>query len=137
MEENKLQEGFTFGKDEKLCSQKVIDKLFKEGSSFVAYPLRVVYLLDKEEEENKQYPNILISVSKRKFKRANKRNRVKRLVREAYRHHKHPLCLFCKEKEVSMNIAFLYLKSELPSYQEIEKSIQKTITVLQEKEANR
>lgn len=134
MEENKSHPSYTFSKAEKLCSQKAIDALFGEGSSFVAYPLRVVYSFTSVEDAEMQYPQILVSVSKRKFKRANKRNRVKRLIREVYRLNKSVYIDVCKEKKMSMNLAFIYLKDELPNFQEIEKSIKKTITVIKEKE---
>lgn len=134
MNENKPDVDVTFGKDEKICSQKIIDKLFREGKSFVAYPLRVVYFTSPKVVVAEQHPNILISVSKRKFKRANKRNRVKRLIREAYRLNKSSLVDFCRQEELSIQLAFLYLKDELPSYQEIEKAVKKTIAVLIAKE---
>lgn len=77
--------------------------------------------------------SVLISVSKRKFKRAVKRNRVKRLIREAYRINSSVLKGLSIQKEVRLIIAFLYLKDELPSYQEIEKSILKAINILSQK----
>lgn len=133
MTDNKSPLRNTFAKNEKLCYQKSIDRLFAQGKSFIAYPLRVIYFVEKESEEAKQFPQILISVSKRKFKRANKRNRVKRLVREAYRMNKALYLELMKKEGLRMDIAFLYLKDELPSYGEIEKSILKTIAVLGEK----
>ncbi|WP_029906276.1 ribonuclease P protein component [Prevotella sp. 10(H)] len=120
----------TFPKEEKLCSTKAIDKLFSSGQSFIAYPLRVVYTVENEPEVNHQLAAILTSVSKKKFKRAVKRNRVKRLIREAYRLNKHELSALLKEKGKRMDIAFLYLKNELPEYTEIEKAILKTVSVL-------
>lgn len=123
----------TFSKEEKLCSQKSIDKLFAKGESFIAYPLRIVYIAESEKKQDKQFASVLINVSKRKFKRAVKRNRVKRLVREAYRLNKTLYLDLLKNKEMRMDIAFLYLKDELPTYQEIEKSIQKAAFLLSEK----
>ncbi|MFV0417309.1 MAG: ribonuclease P protein component [Dysgonomonas sp.] len=123
----------TFPKEEKLCRTKSIDQLFSKGESFIAYPLRVVYLLEDEQDEALQIPSVLINVSKKKFKRAVKRNRVKRLIREAYRLNKTPYTQLLKENGKRMDIAFLYLKSELPTFQEIEKSIHKAVVVLTEK----
>lgn len=123
----------TFPKSEKLCSQKSIDRLFAKGESFIAYPLRVVYFLEDENEESKQLPSVLASVSKKKFKRAVKRNRVKRLIREAYRLNKQPIIDLLKANNMRMDIAFLYLKDELPAYAEIEKSLLKTINQLSER----
>lgn len=123
----------TFSKEEKLCSTKSIESLFAKGDSFIAYPLRVVYQLRDESVEDNQYASVLISVSKKKFKRAVKRNRVKRMIREAYRLNKSLYLDWLKVNNKQMDIAFLYLKSELPTYTEIEKSIQKAIAMLKTK----
>lgn len=133
MAENSTPIRNTFSKSERLCYQKSIDRLFAQGKSFIAYPLRVIYFAEIEPNEANQYPQVLISVSKRKFKRANKRNRVKRLVREAYRLNKSGYLTLLSQKGLRMDIAFLYLKDELPTYGEIEKSISKTLAVLEEK----
>lgn len=123
----------TFPKAEKLCRTKSIDRLFLQGESFIAYPLRVVYLLEDEPDESLRMASVLVNVSKKKFKRAVKRNRVKRLIREAYRLNKTPYVQLLKQNGKRMDIAFLYLKNELPTFQEIEKSIQKAANVLSEK----
>ncbi|MEH6536839.1 MAG: ribonuclease P protein component [Psychroserpens sp.] len=77
---------FSYPKKEKLKSQKLIEKLFSEGKSIAVYPLRVVYL-KTDFEDNVQFKTG-VSVSKRHFKKAVDRNRIKRLLREAYRLHK-------------------------------------------------
>ncbi len=80
----------TFTKAERLCSKKTIDRLFSGGNkSLAAYPVRAVYML--AEPGAQTHVSVLISVSKRHFKRAVKRNRVKRQIREAYRKNKHIL----------------------------------------------
>lgn len=123
----------TFSKKEKLCSDKTIGSLFLSGESFVAYPLRVVYLLHDETDAENQYASVLISVSKKRFKRAVKRNRIKRLVREAYRLNKSHYTDLLKIHNKRIDIAFIYLKNELAEYSEIEKSILKTVTQLKDK----
>lgn len=120
----------TFSKEEKLCSTKSIEALFSGGESFIAYPLRVVYRISSESETENQLASVLISVSKKKFKRAVKRNRVKRLIREAYRLNKIPFISILNKEHIHIDIAFLYLKDELPTYIDIEKSILKTIAIL-------
>ena len=75
---------FSYSKKEKLKSQKLIEQLFSEGKSFSAYPLRMVYLETEFEDETVQFKTG-VSVSKRNFKNAVDRNRIKRLLREAYR----------------------------------------------------
>lgn len=88
----------TLRKSERLDRKKVIEKMFAGGSrSFSVFPLRVVYL---PVEELEAPVSILVSVSKRRFKRAVKRNRVKRQIREAYRMNKHGLLAVLTEKKV-------------------------------------
>jgi len=80
----------TFPKEEHLCRKKLIDELFgKQGSSFGVYPLRIIWL--RSVVPTAAPPQVLISVSKRGFKRAVDRNRLKRLIREAYRCNKYLL----------------------------------------------
>ena len=74
---------FTFNKKEKLKSEKLITQLFAEGQSVASYPLRMVYLKTSFDDDIKVKAGV--SVSKRNFKKAVDRNRIKRLMREAYR----------------------------------------------------
>ena len=104
---------FAFPKEEHLCRKKLIDELFgKQGSSFGIYPLRLVWI--KSEVPTTTPPQVLISVSKRTFKRAVERNRLKRLIREAYRLNKHHLT---EAPHTVASLGILYTgkeKSELP-----------------------
>ncbi len=81
---------FTFPKSERLCSRKRIEALFGSvRTSCSAYPVRMVFTTV---DDGAAAPvQVLMSVSKRHFKRAVKRNRVKRQLREAFRRHKHLL----------------------------------------------
>mgnify|MGYP006071779033 CR=1 FL=1 len=73
----------TLGKLERLKSRKLIEKLYQDGSSVKSFPLRMVYLQTKHTSD---FPaQIGVSVSKRNFKSAVDRNRIKRLLRESYR----------------------------------------------------
>lgn len=72
-----------FNKEERLCSKKSLDLLFKNGSSFLLYPFRITYFFVAEPH---QYPaQIVINVAKKRYKRAVDRNLIKRRTREAYR----------------------------------------------------
>lgn len=124
---------YTFTKEERLCLKKDIDELFTSGQSFISYPLRVVYSVQNDANVDQPKASILISVAKKKLKRAVARNRIKRLVREAYRLNNSPLIEILQPQHRKVNIAFLYLKDSLSTYSEIEKAMLKTMTVLQEK----
>lgn len=115
----------TFQKNERLCSNKIIQRLFDEGQSFVRYPFRITILpIDDEDAAPLQ---ILISVSKKRFKRANKRNWVKRRIREAYRLNKHQALAVLTEKNIKLAVSFVYLPSEVLDYSNIEKSVKKAL----------
>ena len=119
---------YTLSKEERLSWKRYIDLLFEKGQSFVAFPLRVVYL--PLEEEMSAPVSILISVPKKKFKRAVKRNLIKRQVREAYRVRKYDLIDPLAEKNKCMLVAFLYLDKEIHPFADMEKAMAKAIKVL-------
>lgn len=101
----------TLYKAERLSRKKVIEKMFAGGSrSFSLFPLRVVYL---PVEELEAPVSILVSVSKRRFKRAVKRNWVKRRIREAYRLNKQPLLEAVQQNGCRLAVAFIYLSEQL------------------------
>ncbi|MEN9919473.1 MAG: ribonuclease protein component [Bacteroidota bacterium] len=130
----KTKTKYTLNKEERLYAQKRIDALFNSGESFIAYPLRIVYTIrEVNEQDDCCSISILTSVSKRKFKRAVKRNRVKRLIKEAYRLNKNNFCFSTLSTKQSLDIGFLFLKDELPEYAEIEKAMLKTAVVLSQK----
>jgi len=102
----------TLCKAERLNSKNTIEELFSGGAkSFLAYPIRAVFMPVERKEEVSV--SILVSVSKKRFKRAVKRNRVKRQIREAYRINKHALLQLMEAKECGLAIAFIYLDREL------------------------
>ncbi|WP_294746527.1 ribonuclease P protein component [uncultured Prevotella sp.] len=103
----------TFQKEERIISKKLIDELFEGGHShsLAAFPLRVIYL-KKEHQEGQPPVQVLISVSKRHFHHAVDRNRVKRQIREAYRHHKHLLSEGI-EPQQKVAVAFIWLSNQL------------------------
>ena len=113
----------TFKKSERLKSRKTISRLFnREGNSFAKYPLRLVFMEIEESESPIQFT---VSVSKRKFKRAVDRNRVKRQIREAYRLNKAPLFEKLKQSKKKYAWMVIFTGSELPDYQQVEKAMKK------------
>mgnify|MGYP003299864608 CR=1 FL=1 len=125
MEERK----YTLTKSERLCSKTLIERLFAGGnSSFPAFPLRVVYMW-LEPSEGTSDVSILISVPKKRFKHAVKRNQVKRQVREAYRHHKHILldAIQASEQPKKMVLAFIWLDNKIHSTEEVNHRVKKLL----------
>lgn len=126
----------TLGKEERLCGRNAVEELFgKTGSSsMVAFPLRVVYALTEKTNAQEASVKMLVSVPKKHFKRAVKRNRVKRQVREAYRKNKHDLIEAvesCCGK--SMSLAFIWLDDNLHSSKTVEKKVTRLLLRIKER----
>ena len=109
---------FTYSKKEKLCSRKVISRLFENGNSFYSEPFRLLWL--KSEDIN-PFPALTgVSVGKRSFPRAVDRNRIKRLIREAWRINKHQLYSQLEKLNLQIFIMIIYAGNKMPEYREIE-----------------
>ena len=125
--------GRKFPKKERLDSRKQIEMLFGGGGSLsmAAFPVRVVYI--KKERARGDVPvQLLVSVSKRHFKHAVDRNRVKRQIREVYRQNKQLLCDVVPETEQVL-MALVWLADEHYSTQEVEKRVVKLMQRMVEK----
>ncbi len=110
--------------NERLCSQAAIGKLVKEGKAINHYPFRLVFLQVPQRDEIPSSPvQLAISVPKRSFKRAVKRNLLKRRIREAYRINKHLLYRLVETKNISVNLLLVYVSTEIISYSEIERKL--------------
>lgn len=120
MTERSINNLYTLRKSERTCSKIAIDNLFKGGHSrsLSAFPIRVVYLVsDTPQQEQCQ---IMVSVPKKCFKRAVKRNRAKRQIREAYRLNKAIVTEQMKKHESKyLTMAFIWLDAELHDTDEI------------------
>lgn len=107
-----------FPKKEKLKSEILIRSIFEEGKSITSYPLKLIYLEIKDPTRAKIQCGV--TVPKRNFKSAVKRNRIKRLLRESYRLNKEQIF---NNIEGSFAFLFLYLGKEMPQYEEVEKQM--------------
>jgi ribonuclease P protein component len=105
----------TYSKKEKLKSKKLIDQLFTEGQSVSAFPLRLVYLGTTFDDE--VIAKTGVSVSKRHFKTAVARNRIKRLLREAYRLNK---VNFFNNLTTQHAFMILYIGKDMPTFVQVE-----------------
>ena len=118
------EEKFTFTKAERVTGAKRVDAIFASGKSFISYPLRVVYL--QHEQNSLPCCSILITVPKKRIKKAVHRNRIKRLIRESYRLNKQ-LVNEIELGEQSLDIAFVYVKDTGTDYKEIQKGMRKAL----------
>ncbi len=111
-----IQQRATFKKEEKLKSRKLIEVLFKQGSSFSNFPLRVLYFFS---EENISSLQAGFAVSGKHFKKAVDRNRIKRLMREAYRMQKNSLTDNLVGNKKFMAVFFIYTAKEILLYKDV------------------
>ena len=111
---------FTFRKQERMVSLKLIESLFGGGcsQSVAAFPLRAVYMLT-ERQTGDAPVQLLISVPKKRFKHAVDRNRVKRQIREAFRQHKDLLWQNVPEEQCLL-LAFIWLSDGHRPSKEVE-----------------
>lgn len=116
---------FKFGKKEKLKSRKLIGQLFEEGKSISSFPLKLYYLPVAGQDEKFK---TAVSVPKKNFRGAVQRNRIKRLLREAYRLNKH---LIFNNIEGNFAFLILYLGREMPVYNDVEASLKKIFRKLE------
>jgi ribonuclease P protein component len=109
---------FTLGKTERLKSRKLIEQLFNEGKSFSVSPYRVFYLINPIPVTPDKMIDIQfgVGVSGKNIKKAVDRNRVKRLIKEAYRLQKKELGEILKKKNLRLNIFLVYNSKELPDF---------------------
>ncbi|MES2512951.1 MAG: ribonuclease P protein component [Bacteroidota bacterium] len=121
---------FTFTKIERLCSKKAIDVLFATGKSKTQFPFKLIY---KKSEFDSPFPvRAMFVVPKKKHKRANKRNDIKRRMREVYRLNKDTLYEALKDHK--LDLMFICLTNEELEYAAIEKSMLQLIATLGKQE---
>lgn len=115
----------SFTKRERLSSFKEIQALMKKGETFFHYPFKVVYQHIRLEAADEAPANaIIVSVPKRNFKRAVKRNLLKRRIRESYRLNKGLLEAPCGCRT---NALFVYVSKEILEFNHIEKKLKEVL----------
>lgn len=104
---------FSFNRKEKLKSRKQLENIFNLGKTFTIFPVKVFFDFIDEQD------NIIkagVGVSKRIFKKAVDRNRIKRLLREVYRTEKVLLQDALSINNKKIKVFFLYVDKTLPEY---------------------
>ncbi len=117
-------------KAERLSGKKDMARLFEKGNKLFSYPYRVVWRFS--DDENQQLPvQILVSVSKRNFKKAVDRNQIKRYIRESYR--KNKMILWDELEDKKIIVAVLYIEKDIKDYSFFAKSMEKMLRNLKRK----
>ena len=133
---------YSLPQSERINSKKQIDRLFRGGGSkaMTASPLRMVYMADSRQTDSQPsdghqpMAQMMLSVPKRYFKRAVKRNYVKRQVREAYRLNKHILVNHLTQKaDKTVSLCFIWTSDRLLPTAEVMKRMANLLTRLVEK----
>ena len=112
---------FQFPKKQKLCGEKVIERLFANGKSISEKPFRAIWNFEKNNDQ--VFVKSLIVVSKKRLKLAVERNVVKRRIKEAYRLQKKKLECFLESTSQQLNLAIIYQEEEILDYKTLEEKI--------------
>lgn len=121
---------FHFPKNQKLCNEKAIERLFENGKSLTEKPFRIIYNIDNNNED--VFLKALIVVPKKRVRLASDRNVIKRRVKEAYRLQKSELEKYLKSNNHQLNLAIIYQKHEILDYKLIEEKIKLLLSRLKE-----
>ncbi len=116
----------TLTRKERLRTLGAIRRLFESGEGGFVYPFRYLLFAEADTEPSVR---LLFSVPKRYHKRANKRNLLKRRMREAYRLNKEAI----GSHSAAIDLALIYSTKEVVSYAHLEKSIRKILAKVGEK----
>jgi ribonuclease P protein component len=115
-----------------LKKRKAIEQLFQSGKSFSTYPFRIYYLLLPRVGSEEHLLQFGVAVSKRYFKKAVDRNRIKRQIREVYRVEKLPLKQRLEtHQQIALKVFFIYTGKEMPLFNVVQ---QKVTAILQKLE---
>ncbi|PVD49522.1 ribonuclease P protein component [Terrimonas sp.] len=112
---------FTLKKTERLKSRKSIERLFNAGDNFFIHPFKVYYTV--EPGNDALLLQMGVAVSTRNFKKAVDRNRIKRITREAYRLQKNTLQQLLINKQKHLNVFFVFVGKESPSFVQIHEKL--------------
>jgi ribonuclease P protein component len=130
-----LTNKFTYQKKDKLKSRKQMQFLFSKGTAINMHPIRLLYTIEKEEAGI--FTNGLLQAGvgapSRQFRKAVKRNKVKRLLREGYRLEKPNFTNSINLTNTRLNLFFLYVDANVQTQQEIQATIKLLLQKLADK----
>ncbi|MBR4843786.1 MAG: ribonuclease P protein component [Alistipes sp.] len=125
-----MDKPYALAKSERLSSLTAVRRLFKDGASGFVYPFRYMTII---EESTMPSVEVLFSVPKRYHKRANKRNTLRRRMKEAYRLNKASLITNTAQRGLGVDIALVYSSKEVLPYKTIEHAICKILAEISER----
>lgn len=117
----------TFGKEEKLCSRRLIDQLYAKGHRLMAFPYSVQWMAVEADERCQ----VMIVAPKRKFKHAVDRNRIRRLTRECYRLQKNSLLAFLQQHDTAIVLSMVYIHNEIMPYDQLSRKMDRLLATLE------
>lgn len=118
----------TLSKQERLFKRKCIESLYAHGKSIKTPAIICLYINNSEDSE---FPaQALFTAPKKRFARAHDRNRIKRLIKEAYRKEKQPLYDHLNNKGEKLSLAFIFTGNRIPDYDYVEQKIKYLIRQL-------
>lgn len=122
---------FTFKKSERLKKRKFIEALFKDGKALSYFPFKCIFIIQNSDNTSSKFrTHFGISIPKRKIRQAVQRNLLKRRTREAWRLQKSILNDSLIQKNVHLNIFFIYQSTKIEPFSKIEKAIEELIPKL-------
>ena len=132
---------FTLGKNERLKKREYIEELFTSGESFSLFPLRVYYFVRHDTETTDHRPRTTeavlqfgAGVSKKHFKKAVDRNRIKRWIKEAYRTQNKELgAVMLAKKEFCLKLFILFVGKEMPDFDSVNQKVNEVLNRLEKK----
>lgn len=129
---------FALPKGERICAKKQVERIFNGGQSrsMSAFPLRLVYMTEERSGDGMAASTVqmMVSVPKRHLRHAVERNRVKRLVREAYRTNRQLLLEALPEDgSKTVSLCFIWNEDHTRCYAEVESRVRSLMMRLRER----
>lgn len=123
-----MKPSFSFGKEEKLKSKKLLEQLFATSKSFTVFPIKLMFI---QVTEKLDFPiKTAVGCSSKHFKNATDRNKIKRMLREQYRLNKIALHQTINTQQKQLAIFILYIDKIMPEKNTLPLTMPKVINKL-------